>query len=241
MSKMTYDKNVGLPDVTKTISDILLQIKEYPLKSGESLFIEDFPVEAIASLCSAIISHYCVAVPTKADSVYGGAGVRIMPLGDLKDMSVQVNKTNDIWYQRVSKWFGVSLDKLAFYWDKKAHMVRVLTADDDDKPTKDMVKIDSLLTAFCFMCEEGKEYRAGYTEPTPAISSRQTTNGINVWVGYNQVVWGYDEESDTVQQFGSRADATSHPIDAPLFAWLGSKAAAAMHKPAIDADDWTDL
>ena len=240
MSKMTYDKNVGLPDVTKTISDILLQIKEYPLKSGESLFIEDFPVEAIASLCSAIISHYCVAVPTKADSVYGGAGVRIMPLGDLKDMSVKADKTNDIWYQRVSKWFGVSLDKLAFYWDKKAHMVRVFTADD--KPTtKGMVKIDSLLTAFCFMCEEGKEYRAGYTEPTPAMSSGQSSNGINVWVGYNQVVWGYDEESDTVQQFGSRADATSHPIDAPLFAWLGSKAAAAMYKPAIDADDWTDL
>ena len=239
MSKMTYDKNVGLPDVTKTISDILLQIKECPLKSGESLFIEDFPVEAIASLCSAIISHYCVAVPTKADSVYGGAGVRIMPLGDLKDMSVQVNKTNDIWHQRVSKWFGVSLDKLAFYWDKKAHMVRVFTADD--KPTtKGMVKIDSLLTAFCFMCEEGKEYRAGYTEPTPAMTSWQSTNGINVWVGYNQVVWGYDEESDTVQQFSSRADATSHPIDAPLFAWLGSKAAAAaMYTPAID--DWTDL
>ena len=52
MSK--YDKNVGLPDVTKTISDILLQIKEYPLKSGESLFIEDFQVAAIASLCSVL-------------------------------------------------------------------------------------------------------------------------------------------------------------------------------------------
>ena len=239
MSKMTYDKNVGLPDVTKTISDILLQIKEYPLKSGESLFIEDFPVEAIASLCSAIISHYCVAVPTKADSVYGGAGVRIMSLGDLKDVSVKADKTKDIWYQRVSKWFGVSLDELVFYWDKKARTVRVFPAED--KPAKGMVKIDSLLTAFCFMCEEGKEYRAGYTEPTPAMSSGQSSNGINVWVGYNQVVWGYDEESDTVQQFSSRADATSHPIDAPLFAWLGAKAAA-MYKPAIDADDdWTDL
>ena len=89
-----------------------------------------------------------------------------------------------------------------------------------------MTGVQTCALPICFPVTIGQVYRAGYTEPTPAVSSGQSTQGLNVWVGYNQVVWGYDEESDTVQQFSSRADATSHPIDAPLFAWLGAKAAA---------------
>lgn len=236
LNKMTYDTNAALPDVALQIAHIAHQLNEKPLDNGESLFIENFPLEALPTLCSAIMAGYVTAIPTKADSVYGGAGVRIVHLGDLKNMAKsQINAAKqpinapkppirkegdwtatrnsvDVWYERIGKWFNNSLHDMAFVWNSDKRCVEVLTEQDNPNPVipEHWYVIHNPVVAFSFMCDEGENYRAGKDAPQKQDAADYNPDNLNVWVGYKSCVWNYNEVTDTVQQFDNRSDADYH-------------------------------
>lgn len=265
MTTMTYDKGVGFPDTAMLIAQIAQQLQESKLGRGESLFVADFPKEQVAVLNSAIITGMNAAFYIHADEIYGGAGVRIWSLHDVKNLCKEEKRfvgdwqasraTSPVWKERIEKWFGFELNRVQYHWNSKEGRVEVVTCDDEpdfDGPN-DWYRIPPA-TAFAWMCDEGYEYRAGYAEPPkPMASETFDLPPVNIWVGFKQVVWSYNVTDDVVKEFASHADADYEMDakgvnytfeDAPLIAWLGFNAAkrySSSHKTdVVDTPNQTE-
>lgn len=268
---MTYDKDATLPATVKEIAEIALFVKDNRPKVGESLFIPDFPSDMLSVLNSALITFAAVAVPIAADNIYGGAGVRVLSLLDLKNMAENIpperkeqdwtatRKSANTWLERIDKWFGTPTADLRFFWDKSAKRVEVRNAADESELPADWYAI-SPIVAYTYMTEHGEPYRNGSDVPPPNDYDAAKDH-LNVWVGYKMVVWNYNVTDDVVMQFNSQADADYHKSskgvkytfeDAPLIAWLAYNAAKAYKDGNIvslatdtpDAptdDEWEDL
>lgn len=259
---MNYDSNVALPEIAVTIATVAQQLRDKPLANNQSFFLENYPLEHLPALNSAIMAGYNTGVYTKADPIFGGAGVRIFSIGVLnKPNNVGVEQRTEgdwtaprngvsVWDKRITKWFGYELGEMAFYWNKDKQQVEVVTIDGDASVLQkcDCYQIEPQ-TAFAFMCEQGKHYRNGLKEPTPAQDLKRD-NASMIWVGFKQVVWNYNVTDDVVKEFSNRADAdyevSSKGIkyqfeDAPLVAWLAYNAAKVYKtpksEPTYDVDD----
>ena len=81
---MNYDLNVQLPEIAATIANVAEHLRNNVLVNNQSLFLENFPVEHLSALNSAIMAGYNVGIFTKADPVFGGAGVRIFSISAVK-------------------------------------------------------------------------------------------------------------------------------------------------------------
>ena len=249
---MNYDLNVQLPEIAATIANVAEHLRNNKLDNNQSLFLENFPVEHLPVLNSAIMAGYNVGVYTKADPVFGGAGVRIFSISALhqhKVEKIEQRKIGDwtatrnggsVWKERIGKWFNHTLDEMAFYWNKTDKCVEVVHADEGN----DDWFIIAPSTAFAFMCEQGKPYRNGKDEPRPAINTE--LDNLNAWMGFKQVVWNYNVTDDVVKEFKSYSDADYEVSakgvsatfeDAPLVAWLAYNAAKQYNKPKYDLDD----
>ena len=246
---MNYDLNVQLPEIAATIANVAEHLRNHNLGNNQSLFLENFPVEHLSVLNSAIMAGYNVGVYTKADPVFGGAGVRIFSISAIKSEKIEQRKIGDltatrnggsIWKERIGKWFNHTLDEMAFYWNKADKCVEVVHADEGN----DDWFIIAPSVAFAFMCEQGKPYRNGKDEPSPA--SNTELDNLNAWVGFKQVVWNYNVTDDVVNEFSTRSNADYEVSakginytfeDAPLVAWLAYNAAKQYNKPQYDLDD----
>ena len=259
---MNYDLNVQLPEIAATIANVAEHLRNNNLGNNQSLFLENFPVEHLSALNSAIMAGYNVGIYTKADPVFGGAGVRIFSISAVKSEKVKSEKIeqrkigdwtatrngSDVWKERIGKWFNYPLDEMAFYWNKAEKRVEVLYADEGNEIEDGWFAI-APHTAFAFMCKEGEHYRNGKDEPTPASSVE--LDSLNVWVGFKQVVWNYNVTDDVVNEFSTRSNADYEVSakginytfeDAPLVAWLAYNAAMQYKQPTdkqptYDLDD----
>ena len=249
---MNYDLNAQLPEIAATIANVAEHLRNDRLGNNQSLFLENFPIEHLSALNSSIMAGYNVGIYTKADTVFGGAGVRIFSISAVKSETGKIEPRkvgdwtatrngSDVWKERIGKWFNHSLDEMAFYWDKTEKRVEVLYADEDNEIYDDWFTI-APHTAFAFMCEQGEHYRNGKDEPTPASSVE--LDRMNTWVGFKQVVWNYNVTDDVVKEFTARRDAdyelTAKGInytfeDAPLVAWLAYNAAMQYKRQTGDA------
>ena len=81
---MNYDSNVQLPEIAVTVANVAEHLRNHRLTGDQSLFLENFPIEHLSVLNSAIIAGYNVGIYTKADPVFGGAGVRIFSIASEK-------------------------------------------------------------------------------------------------------------------------------------------------------------
>lgn len=265
MQMMTYDKDVALPETAQQIADIAQMLSDKKLEKGESLFVENFPAEHVAFLNSTLITGMHAAFYIKADAVYGGSGVRIFNVLDVKALAAPpARKEQDWtaprkgilkWIGRFEKWFGFKFADKAFFWNDKANRVEIIPSDDTANPPADWYQI-SANDAIHFMSDEGAKYRNGRTKPYEGISTDFPS--IDAWIGVGSVVWNYNATEDVVKQFASQADAdyerSSKGIkyefeDAPLTAWIAYNAAKAYHdtptdKPAeepVSDEDLDDL
>lgn len=247
---MNYDSNVQLPEIAVTVANVAEHLRNHRLDGDQSLFLENFPIEHLSVLNSAIIAGYNVGIYTKADPVFGGAGVRIFSIAAIKSEKIEKRKIGDwtatrnggsVWKERIGKWFNHTLDEMAFYWNKAEKRVEVVYADGGN----DDWFIIAPSVAFAFMCEQGKPYRNGKDEPSPASSNTELDN-LNAWTGFKQVVWNYNVTDDVVKEFKSYSDADYEVSakgvnttfeDAPLVAWLAYNAAKQYNKPKYDLDD----
>ena len=254
---MNYDLNVQLPEIAATIANVAEQLRNNRLDNNQSLFLENFPIEHLSVLNSAIMAGYNVGVYTKADPVFGGAGVRIFSIAAIKSEKIEQRKVgdwtatrngSDVWKERISKWFNHTLDEMAFYWNKSDKRVAVVHADEGNSVADDWFIIAPSV-AFAFMCEQGKPYRNGKDEPRPAINTE--LDNLNAWTGFKQVVWNYNVTDDVVKEFKSYSDADYEVSakgvnttfeDAPLVAWLAYNAAIqykqrTTEQPTYNLDD----
>lgn len=260
---MNYDTDIMLPEIATLIANVAEQLRNKQMDNTQSLFLENFPIEHLPVLNSVIITCYNVGVYTKADPLFGGAGVRIFPIGALKKQAnvktevIEKRKYKDwtatrngldAWKERIGNWFGTPLDEMAFYWNKTEKQVEVLFAEEQTEIKDDWFAI-APQTAFTYMCEQGKHYRNGTSEPTPTDDTELTN--WNVWVGFKQVVWNYNVTEDVVNEFHCHADADDAMAakgikytfeDAPLIAWLAYHSAIAFKQKAppeqtYDLDD----
>lgn len=228
--QMNYDVDAALPDCADVIYAAYKHLLDNPPKTNESLFLPDFPLGSLAALNAAIITMSLVGVYTQADSVFGGAGVRIYVSSVFKQQGkanpkpnvetppertvgdwTATRKPNDVWINRVSEWFGFDIyDDAAFLWDKVNKRVEVLdlTANNvpDYEPFGDKYIIDPI-TALSFMSDAGQHYRNGMKEPKPSTLDKQHITYMNVWVGFKQAVWLYSVNDKTVLEFNSHTDA----------------------------------
>ena len=237
---MNYDSNVQLPEIAVTVANVAEHLRNHRLDGDQSLFLENFPIEHLSVLNSAIIAGYNVGIYTKADPVFGGAGVRIFSIASEK---IEQRNGSDVWKERIGKWFNHTLDEMAFYWNKADKCVEVVHADEGNSVADDWFIIAPSV-AFAFMCEQGKPYRNGKDEPSPA--SNTELDNLNAWTGFKQVVWNYNVTDDVVKEFKSYSDADYEVSakgvnttfeDAPLVAWLAYNAAKQYIKPKYDLDD----
>lgn len=241
--KTTYDKNATMPDISKRIAEAYQTLMDKRLGEDESLFLPDFPIEYLSTLNSAIITLFVIGIYTKADSVFGGAGVRIYPSQQFKnaiekrveDDWIAPRKGKDVWLERIEGWLNIKFDETAFYWNTKTKQVEIIVSENGIFPEapKNCYLIEPFI-AIAFMTEAGKYYRNGKTEPTEKLDLE--ANYMNVWVGHNQVVWNYDIAEDVVKEFSSRVNADYEAAskgskggeygfeDAPLIAWLAYNA-----------------
>ena len=79
---MNYDSNVQLPEIAVTVANVAEHLRNHRLDGDQSLFLENFPLEHLSVLNSAIVAGYNVGIYTKADPVFGGAGVRIFSISE---------------------------------------------------------------------------------------------------------------------------------------------------------------
>lgn len=86
---MNYDLNVQLPEIAATIANVAEHLRNNSLGNNQSLFLENFPVEHLSALNSAIVAGYNVGICTKADPVFGGAGVRIFSISAIKSEKIE--------------------------------------------------------------------------------------------------------------------------------------------------------
>lgn len=242
---LPYDSGVAYPLTTSTIANIAQQLQDKRLGKGESVFIPDFPLEHTSALNSALITGMNVAFYTNADSVYGGKGVRIYSLHDIKNSikdeprlkadPVASKSNSDTWQRRIEKWLGFELVDVAFFWDSKAQKVFVVRRSDepDFSPAEHQYQI-GLVSAFAWMSDAGSEYRGSTAEPPkPTHFTNYEMPQINVWQGVKQVVWMYDETADVVTEHSDYQAAMQHTTSfdvehqfeqAPLIAWLAYNA-----------------
>ena len=230
MNLMNYDIDAALPDCADVIYAAYKHLLDNPPKANESLFLPDFPLGSLAALNATIITMSLVGVYTQADSVFGGAGVRIYVSSVFKSSKLDthqpsvetppkrtvgdwtaIRKPDDVWIERVSEWFGFDIyDDAAFLWDKVNKNVEVLDLTADNippyEPFGDKYRIDPI-TAMSFMTDAGQHYRNGMKEPKPSTLDKQHIPYMNVWVGFKQAVWLYSVNENAVLQFGSHADA----------------------------------
>ena len=251
---MNYDSNVQRPEIAVTVANVAEHLRNHRLDGDQSLFLENFPIEHLSVLNSAIIAGYNVGIHTKADPVFGGAGVRIFSIAAIKSEKIEQRKIGDwtatrnggsVWKERIGKWFNHTLDEMAFYWNKADKCVEVVHADEGN----DDWFIIAPSVAFAFMCEQGKPYRNGKDEPSQA--SNTELDNLNAWTGFKQVVWNYNVTDDVVKEFESSSDADYEVSakgvnttfeDAPLVAWLAYNAALQYkqqtdEQPTYDLDD----
>lgn len=243
---LPYDKGVDYPSTAFAIADITQQLYEQRLGKGESVFIPDFPMEHTSALNSALITGMNVAFYTSADSVYGGKGVRIYSLHDVKNSNkdeprlkadpIASKSNSDTWQRRIEKWLGFELSDAAFFWDSNAQKVFVVCQEDepDFEPAEHQYRI-GLVSAFAWMSNAGSEYRGSTAEPPkPTHFTNYEMPQINVWQGVKQVVWMYDETDDVVTEHSDYQAAMQHTTSfdvehqfeqAPLIAWLAYNAA----------------
>lgn len=248
---MNYDLNVQLPEIAVTVANVAEHLRNHRLDGDQSLFLENFPIEHLSVLNSAIIAGYNVGIYTKADPVFGGAGVRIFSISAVKSEKIEQRKVGDwtatrnggnVWKERIGKWFNHTLDEMAFYWNKADKCVEVVY---EGNSVADDWFIIAPSVAFAFMCEQGKPYRNGKDEPSTELDN------VNAWTGFKQVVWNYNVTDDVVKEFKSYSDADYEVSakgvsttfeDAPLVAWLAYNAAKQYkqqtnEQPTYDLDD----
>lgn len=243
---LPYDSGVAYPTTTSAIANIAQQLQDKRLGKGESVFIPDFPMEHTSALNSALITGMNVAFYTNADSVYGGKGVRIYSLHDIKNSikdeprlkadPVASKSNSDALQRRIEKWFGFELKDVAFFWDSNAQKVFVAHKEDEPNfsPAEHQYRI-GLVSAFAWMSDAGSEYRGSTAEPPkPTHFTNYDLPQINVWQGVKQVVWMYDETDDVVTEHRDYQAAmkytTSFDVEhqfeqTPLIAWLAYNAA----------------
>lgn len=123
--QLPYEAGVAYPITTSAIAEIAQQLQDKRLGKGESVFLPEFPLEHTSALNSALITGMNVAFYTNADSVYGGKGVRIYSLHDIKNSikeearfagdSAASKSNSDSWKRRIEKWFGFELEDAAFF------------------------------------------------------------------------------------------------------------------------------
>lgn len=111
--QLPYEAGVAYPITTSAIVEIAQQLQDKRLGKGESVFLPEFPLEHTSALNSALITGMNVAFYTNADSVYGGKGVRIYSLHDIKNSIKEearlagdgaASKSNsDAWKRRIEK------------------------------------------------------------------------------------------------------------------------------------------
>lgn len=244
--QLAYDAGVAYPNSTSAIAEIAQQLYDKRLGKGESVFIPDFPLEHTSALNSALITGMNVAFYTNADSVYGGKGVRIYSLHDIKNSikdeprlkadPIASKSSSDAWQRRIEKWFGFELEDTAFFWDSKAQKVFVVTKENepDFMPAEHQYRI-GLVSAVAWMSDAGSEYRGSAAEPPkPTHYTNYEMPQINVWQGVKQVIWMYDATDDVVtehdgyqaaMQYTTSFDAEHQFEQAPLIAWLAYNAA----------------
>lgn len=257
MNPMNYDIDAALPDCADVIYAAYKHLLDNPPKANESLFLPDFPLGSLAALNATLITMSLVGVYTQADSVFGGAGVRIYVSNVFKSSKLDtpqpsvetppkrtvgdwtaIRKPDDVWIERVSEWFGFDIyEDAAWFWNNDSKQVDIVWFDDEPnyEPHANQYLIDPI-TAMSFMSDAGQHYRNGMKEPKPSTLDKQHITYMNVWVGFKQAVWLYSVNENAVLQFDSRADADYYMNskgvdfkfeDAPLIAWLGYNAAQA--------------
>ncbi len=259
-----YDSNVEL-EVLAKIREVHSMLVINPLAPNQSVFVPNFPAANVSALNQALMHLNHVALYTTADPLFGGIGVRVFRLPVLQHYQAAsvyepkrivgdwsaTRKPADVWDARISKWFGVDdyISDIIFCWDNKHKMVQMLDAAEMDSAGLEIEEDEayyriSPISAFAFMTEAGEHYRNGKSKP-PRISDTPADK-LNVWVGFNQVVWNYNVTEDVVKEFASQANADSEIHskgskceieDAPLIAWLAFNAAKKRVKSEADVDD----
>lgn len=244
--QLPYDSGVVYPLTTSTIANIAQQLQDKRLGKGESVFIPEFPLEHTSALNSALITGMNVAFYTNADSVYGGKGVRIYSLHDIKNSikdearfagdSAASKSTSNTWKRCIEKWFGFELESVKFFWDSKSQKVFVVNQQDDPyfEPAEDQYQI-GLVSAFAYMSDAGLNYRGSTVEPPkPTHFTNYELPSINVWQGVKQAIWMYNATDDVVTEHGDYKAAMEYTTrfgaeyvfeQAPLIAWLAYNAA----------------
>ena len=244
--QLPYDSGVACPPTTSAIAKIAQQLQDKRLGKGESVFLPEFPLEHVSALNSALITGMNVAFYTNADSVYGGKGVRIYSLHDIKNSikeearlagdSAASKSTSDTWKRCIEKWFGFELESVKFFWDGKTQKVFVIPEQDDPyfAPAEDQYQI-GLVSAFAYMSDAGSNYRGSTAEPPkPTHFTNYEMPSINVWQGVKQVIWMYNATDDVVTEHSDYKAAMEYTArfgaeyvfeQAPLIAWLAYNAA----------------
>lgn len=256
------DRDVSTPEGLQTVVEICDFFRENRLKVGESVFVPDFPAEHMTVLTASLLTYHLVPIYTPADSVYGGKGVRVHNLSDVKRLSgslsgekieqraegdwVALRNGASKWNKRISKWFGFDITSKTFAWSEVDRKVLVL---DDVSEIGDNCYEITPHFAFLFMSDAGDDYKGGDNAPIPAARARK--HDINTWVGVKQRVWAYAPTRDEVKQYNSRSEQDSDAYrfgegepgfeDAPLYAWLGYNAAKAYNAVSDDPYDLEDL
>ena len=262
MTTYNIDRDVPTPEGMQAVVEVCNFFRDNRLKVGESVFVADFPVEHLTVLTASILTYHLVPIYTQADSVYGGKGVRIHSLSDVKGLSgafatgekieqrvvgdwKAIRSGSNKWNERISVWFGFDITKKVFAWSETKN--QVLVYDDASSIGSGEYEITPH-SAFVYMSDAGVDYRAGEAKPQPASKSRE--HDINTWVGFKQRVWAYSSTQNKVVQYNSRSeqDGDARRLnsgkpgfeDAPLYAWLGYNAALA-YASAVDVKDNYDL
>lgn len=243
---LPYDSGVVYPLTTSAIANIAQQLQDKRLGKGESVFIPEFPLEHTSALNSALITGMNVAFYTNADHVYGGKGVRIYSLHDIKNSIKEEERfagdfaasksTSDTWQMHIEKWFGFELESVKFFWDSKSQKVFVVHQQDDPdfEPSEDQYQI-GLVSALAYMSDAGSNYRGSAAEPPkPTHFTNYGMPSINVWQGVKQVIWMYNATDDVVTEHSDYKAAMEYTTQfgadynfeqAPLIAWLAYNAA----------------
>ena len=100
---MNHDLNVQLPEIAATIANVAEHLRNNSLGNNQSLFLENFPVEHLPVLNSVIMTGFNVGIYTKADPVFGGAGVRIFSIAAIESEKIE---------RKVGDWAKYDLDDL---------------------------------------------------------------------------------------------------------------------------------
>lgn len=174
------DKHERMCENAELIREIAHQLHIMRPTAGESVFIPDFPLEAVASLNSALAANYLMSVYTKADAVYGGAGVRIYNITEMRVIKTEQGLMS-ISDKLVYDLLGIVLAHKKFY----AVGEKVQICDKTAPPPNNAREIGRN-TAFLFLSEGGAPYRGKMTAPEymadDNVDSYAAANGDMFWL-----------------------------------------------------------